>query len=65
MMAIFSVHGRGGISGRSAVSGCGLVQVAIGPGRAEVELQDSYLKHARGPDDRREIGAGRVAGEGW
>src|SRR5690242_10327476 len=26
-------------SGRSAVSGCGVVEVAIGPGRAKVELQ--------------------------
>jgi hypothetical protein len=28
-----------------------------------VELQDFYLKHTRGPDDRTEIGAGRAAGE--
>src|ERR1700755_2268956 len=32
---------------------------------AKVELQDFNLKRARGPDDRREIGVGRAAGEGW
>jgi hypothetical protein len=32
---------------------------------AKVELQDFDLKHARGHDDRRQISAGRAAGEGW
>ena len=61
---VVSVHACGGIFGsiRSVGLRCG-----CGGHRArsaKVELEDFNLKHARGPDDRREIGAGRVAGEG-
>ena len=50
--------------GRSAVSGCGGVEVVIGADRLRWSCEYFDLKRRRGADDRREMGIGRAAGEG-
>src|ERR1700751_4875954 len=58
-LASVSVHAGGGVLGGSAVQAAVGLRWPSGQS-AKVELQDFNLKRARGPDDRREIGAGRA-----
>src|SRR5712691_1415225 len=65
--SVVCVHACGGVSGSSPqCRGRDVVRWPSGQS-AKVELQDFNLKRARGPEDRREIGAGELlekAGEG-